>query len=756
MPGPVRPGPAGLPRLRDRAVAGRAHPLRRTVRLLEPPGSARRVLPGRPSRDRVGTGRRPVARRRGVRRRPGRTRAAVLGVPVVRGLPGPSRAHDRRPAVCRPRVDTRGVGDDVRTPVSLTVQLLGRPRVVHGRGGGYQVRSRKSWALLAYLILTDRPPTRRQLASLLFAEADDPLRALRWSLAELRRALGDDVSLDGDPVVLQLPDHAVVDVQVVTRGWWSDAVGLPALGAELLEGTSIDSAPGFASWLLSEQRRVSAASEAILHEAALGSMAGGAPDVAREYAVRALAMSPLDENHHALLIRLYRLAGDDAAAESQFRACTELFERELGVRPGVAVTAATEGEPSSPSGGGGRGIDQRRRRGRFGGDLRRSRGRRHLVACGQPSGWPSGRAGPGPGSGRGWSLPRLSSIPWAVSTRRAWPRCTRPTGSRPLTTTRPRQRPLGPSSATSTFFGPATSAPSCWLNEALELAQGSVSVSAKATTYLGSVESDRADYAQAVALLEESSASPAPPGSRGARPSGSPCWGGSRCCAVTCRRPRSTSPLRSIWRPANTGWHCCRGRRRCSGRRCCWAATTRPQPRPCSRRLPAPARSATRAGRGWPHADWPSWPRPRERSTGRSRCSPTRACAATGWLTRTCGSTLYILDAQAELGRRHRHPDTRVFVDTLRTLASRTGMRELTVRAMLHGAALGHRGDAAAAVLLAADIDNPLLGQLREGRFRLTFVTPVARTVGHHARTPVTPGEDRHSSRCLAGGGGGI
>jgi len=36
-------------------------------------------------------------------------------------------------------------------------------------------------------------------------------------------------------------------------------------------------------------------------------------------------------------------------------------------------------------------------------------------------------------------------------------------------------------------------------------------------------------------------------------------------------------------------------------------------------------------------------------------------------------------------------------------------MRELTVRSMIHGAALGNEGDAAAAVLLAADIENPVL-----------------------------------------------
>jgi DNA-binding SARP family transcriptional activator len=96
--------------------------------------------------------------------------------------------------------------------MSITIQLLGRPRITRGTAAGYKFRSRKSWGLLAYLILSERPATRSQLASLLFAEADDPVRALRWCLAEIRRALGDEGSVDGDPVVLRLPPGAVVDV----------------------------------------------------------------------------------------------------------------------------------------------------------------------------------------------------------------------------------------------------------------------------------------------------------------------------------------------------------------------------------------------------------------------------------------------------------------------------------------------------------------------------------------------------------------
>ena len=232
--------------------------------------------------------------------------------------------------------------------MSITIQLLGRPRITRGSSAGYKLRSRKSWGLLAYLILSERPAARSQLASLLFAEADDPVRALRWCLAEIRRALGDEGSVDGDPVVLRLPPGAVVDVQVVMKGTWTAAVGLPGLGADLLDGMTVKGGAAFETWLLAQQRHAAAASEAVLHEAALGSMARGALEAAIDYAVRAAAMSPLDENHQALLIRLYRTAGDDEAAARQFAACAKALRAELGVAPGPAVQAAMRERRSAP------------------------------------------------------------------------------------------------------------------------------------------------------------------------------------------------------------------------------------------------------------------------------------------------------------------------------------------------------------------------------------------------------------------------
>ena len=85
---------------------------------------------------------------------------------------------------------------------------------------------------------------------------------------------------------------------------------------------------------------------------------------------------------------------------------------------------------------------------------------------------------------------------------------------------------------------------------------------------------------------------------------------------------------------------------------------------------------------------------------------------------------VHVLDALCTLGRAHEHPMTREWVDAMRERASRTGMRELTVRALLHSSALGDAGesggsrksgdagDGEAAALLAAEVDNDVLAAL--------------------------------------------
>ena len=78
----------------------------------------------------------------------------------------------------------------------------------------------------------------------------------------------------------------------------------------------------------------------MLRETALGQLARGAYDDATRYAAQLVRIDPLDEGHHALLIRAYSMSGDADGARRQFDRCREILRTELSVEPGTAVTAA--------------------------------------------------------------------------------------------------------------------------------------------------------------------------------------------------------------------------------------------------------------------------------------------------------------------------------------------------------------------------------------------------------------------------------
>ena len=567
----------------------------------------------------------------------------------------------------------------------------------------YRFRSRKSWGLLAYLILSERPPARSQLASLLFGGADDPVRALRWGLAEIRRALGDDASVDGDPVVLQLPAGAVVDVQVVMKGTWMDAVGLPGLGSDLLEGMAVKGAAAFETWLLAQQRHAAAASEAVLHEAALGSMARGALEAAIGYAVRAAAMSPLDENHQALLIRLYRMAGDDDAAAKQFAACAKALRAELGVAPGPAVQAAMR-QPGYALGevAGDATIEAIVEAG----SAAVSAG---VVEAGVQSLRTAARLADGAGATRlrvssrlvlaealvhalgGLDEEGLASLHEADEIA---------LGHGLLNDVAQARAELGYVD----FLRGRYDRAELWLTDALEYASGSPSVQAKAMTYLGSVESDRASYGRAVGLLEQAVTL--------SQATGEPrrhAYALSMLGRISLFRGALDTAAgqldASIKLAEQDHWlaflpwpQALRGE----------VQLARDDPAGAAELLQHAFARACQLGD-------PCWEGMAARGlalvaeatgdTGRAFALLADARARSGRLAEPyLWLDGYILDAQCELGRRHGHPDTGAWVETLRNLACRSGMRELTLRSLQHGAALGHAGDDAAAAVLAEEL----------------------------------------------------
>lgn len=135
----------------------------------------------------------------------------------------------------------------------LHVRLIGPPAIVSSTGEARHVRGQKPWAVLARLLLADRPLMRRELSAELFPDTDDPLGSLRWCLASLRKALGSSDLLTGDPLVPDLPEWITVDVLTL-----SDGIVDAAAAGEFLEGVDPPCGPEFSMWLLVARQQIAA------------------------------------------------------------------------------------------------------------------------------------------------------------------------------------------------------------------------------------------------------------------------------------------------------------------------------------------------------------------------------------------------------------------------------------------------------------------------------------------------------------------
>ena len=237
--------------------------------------------------------------------------------------------------------------------MTTSVQLLGSPRIERDGQTLSPPRGNKTWGLLAYMACTRLPTSRERIAGLLFPEAADPLAALRWTLSDLRRLVGESFVVEGEPLCLTRAAGTVVDVDVLHHGSWREAVELPSFGLDLLEGLTFSSSAGFELWLESERRHVVGATGAALHQAALALLAyGDAPGAVRR-AAQLVELNRFDENAHALLVRCLRAAGDIDGASRRIASCEELFRRELGIEPSPAVRAAGMAEAARVSAPGG-------------------------------------------------------------------------------------------------------------------------------------------------------------------------------------------------------------------------------------------------------------------------------------------------------------------------------------------------------------------------------------------------------------------
>lgn len=126
--------------------------------------------------------------------------------------------------------------------------------------------SKKTRALLAYLLLTTRPHRRDRLCEMFWDLPDDPRGALRWSLSKLRAVINDPTSTrlvaDRERVELNTIDLAI-DIRTIEMQLEQDFLDVndlclifSQLDDPLLDGIDLPNHGTFQSWLTSERENI--------------------------------------------------------------------------------------------------------------------------------------------------------------------------------------------------------------------------------------------------------------------------------------------------------------------------------------------------------------------------------------------------------------------------------------------------------------------------------------------------------------------
>lgn len=226
----------------------------------------------------------------------------------------------------------------------ISIKLFGPLTVTDANGNEVPLGGAKTLGLVAYLALnTGMPPSRDRLMTLFWGDrfTDQARQSLRQAIAKLRRVLnsdlGDAIVVEGDRVGLD-PALVRVDVDEFTQlaGDPAPEAAIRAVGIMnnmLLEGL-YGQQSDFEDWITSERQRVATLAAKVFERAAEAQRQAGEVDAALETARRLVAIDPLRDASHMVLIRLLAQSGERAAAVQQYNAYEQQLKDELDVTPG--------------------------------------------------------------------------------------------------------------------------------------------------------------------------------------------------------------------------------------------------------------------------------------------------------------------------------------------------------------------------------------------------------------------------------------
>ena len=228
----------------------------------------------------------------------------------------------------------------------IEIRVLGGLEVIRDGEPVPLPPSRKTRALLAYLVLTGRPHRREQLCEMFWDVPDDPRGALRWSLSKIRPLVDEPecprLAADRRGVELRTQALGVDFFSAQLRaGGEPAATGELALAASsfrgpLLADLDLPASSEFHSWLLGLREDARKLQAQILRT--LTERLAAAPQEALPYVRELVRIDPLDETGWALLIATLASAGRGAEMQQQYEAGLRSL-REVGGGSGPLLRA---------------------------------------------------------------------------------------------------------------------------------------------------------------------------------------------------------------------------------------------------------------------------------------------------------------------------------------------------------------------------------------------------------------------------------
>lgn len=211
-------------------------------------------------------------------------------------------------------------------------------------------------ALLIYLCVTGQSHARETIANLLWhSKSDQQARSnLRYILRDLRKSVGEYVSVNGDVVALNQNLPCWIDSVTFAHYMGMFTVGVQPENSSLVQqlldlytdkfltGFQVDDAPAFNEWLIGQRRRMHDLFVQGLHLRIHEQMAAG--EYAQGLALNQylLTQEPWREEFHRQRMLLLACQGQPSAAAKQYETCCQVLAEELDVPPMPETTSLYE------------------------------------------------------------------------------------------------------------------------------------------------------------------------------------------------------------------------------------------------------------------------------------------------------------------------------------------------------------------------------------------------------------------------------